>query len=125
AKAPGSSVTGPSKVIVRLVTRERWAEPSLTTRLSTRAGAGTRKLLTTYSPNALPADSPSMLSNDQWMPPSRRLRAFSLAASEKLANERVTPGRKSEVEEKAIASVPKQLASVTEAAARNVLCPDE
>ena len=39
SKAPASRVTGPSKVTVRLLTIDRWADPSLTTTLATRAGA--------------------------------------------------------------------------------------
>src|SRR5262249_29655946 len=126
------------KVTVRLVTIERWAEPSLTATPATAAGGagaggpakvvpptGSRKFVTTYSPSARPADSPSRLSNVQWIPPSRRLRAFSLAAAEKLANEGVTPGRSGVVEVKAMSSVPKNPARAVAAAAPYALCPDE
>src|SRR5262245_46538078 len=59
------------------------------------------------------------------MPPSSRLRAFSAAAAEKLAYERVTPGRSGGVEVKATASVPKKPARAVAAAAPYALCPDE
>ena len=38
SKAPGSRVTAVMNVTVRLVTGERWAEPSLTTTLATLSG---------------------------------------------------------------------------------------
>src|SRR5262249_60607823 len=79
----------------------------------------------TSPPPARPAASRSRLPNVQWIPPSRRLRAFSLAAAEKLANERVTPGKSVVVEVNAMLSVPKNPARAVAAAAPNVLCPDE
>src|ERR687887_327350 len=42
ANAPGSRVTAPSKVTVRLLTIDRWADPSLTATLATWAGATAR-----------------------------------------------------------------------------------
>src|SRR5262245_1941299 len=68
---------------------------------------------------------PTSLSNRQWIPPSRRLREFSSAAAEKLANERVTPGRSGVVEVKPMSSVRKNPARAAAAAAPYALCPDE
>src|SRR5262249_61602457 len=78
-----------------------------------------------YRPPASPTSRPTPLPKRQWSPPSRRLRGFSAAAAEKLANERVTPGRSVVVEVKAMSSVPKNPARAVAAAAPNALCPDE
>src|SRR5262249_16410410 len=78
-----------------------------------------------YRPPASPTSRPTPLPKRRWIPPSRRLRAFSLAAAEKLANERVTPGRSGVVEVKAMPSVPKNPARAVAAAAPYALCPDE
>src|SRR5947209_6409485 len=53
-----------------------------------------------------------------------RLMPASAAAAEKLANERRTPGRPSEVVSKRTRSVPKKFASAAAAAPLKLLCPD-
>jgi hypothetical protein len=53
-----------------------------------------------------------------------RLRPASSAAAEKLANERVTPGRPSELVVKLMSSVPKKDARIVAAAELKVLWPD-
>src|SRR5262245_58893967 len=58
------------------------------------------------------------------MPARMRLRPASCDAAEKLAYERVTPGRSSEVAVKLTLSVPKNPARAAAAAALTVLCPD-